>query len=194
MVDCPSSYNVIIRRPILNRWKAATSIYCLKVKFPIENGVGEVKVDQVLARECYQAVLATKENHTWMIEEKEEEKVETLEIVELVDGEPTKTTIVGMTISTEIKKKLIQFIKENLDIFTWSYEDMLDISIEIIQHKLNVDPEKKPDQQRQRVFAPERNQVVTNEVNKLLAADFIREVYYPEWLANIVLVKKANGK
>ena len=194
MVDCPSSYNVIIRRPILNRWKAATSIYCLKVKFPIENGVGEVKVDQVLARECYQAVLATKENHTWMIEEKEEEKVEALEILELVDGEPTKTTIVGMTISTEIKKKLIQFIKENLDIFTWSYEDMLDISIEIIQHKLNVDPEKKPDQQRQRVFAPERNQVVTNEVNKLLAADFIREVYYPEWLANIVLVKKANGK
>ena len=194
MVDCPSSYNVIIRRPILNRWKAATSIYCLKVKFPIENGVGEVKVDQVLARECYQAVLATKENHTWMIEEKEEEKVEALEILELVDGEPTKTTIVGMTISTEIKKKLIQFIKENLDIFTWSYEDMLDISIEIIQHKLNVDPEKKPDQQRQRVFAPERNQVVTNEVNKLLAADFIREVYYPKWLANIVLVKKANGK
>ena len=194
VVDCPSSYNVIIRRPILNRWKAATSIYCLKVKFPIENGVGEVKVDQVLARECYQVVLATKENHTWMIEEKEEEKVEALEILELVDGEPTKTTIVGMTISTEIKKKLIQFIKENLDIFTWSYEDMLDISIEIIQHKLNVDPEKKPDQQRQRVFAPEWNQVVTNEVNKLLAADFIREVYYPEWLANIVLVKKANGK
>ena len=33
-----------------------------------------------------------------------------------------------------------------------------------------------------------------DEVNKLLAANFIREVYYPEWLANIVIVKKANGK
>ena len=33
-----------------------------------------------------------------------------------------------------------------------------------------------------------------DEVNKLLAANFIREVYYPEWLANIVMVKKANGK
>ena len=90
MVDCPSSYNVIIRRPTLNRWKAATSTYCLKVKFPIENGVGEVKGDQVLARECYQVVLITKENHTWMIEEKEEEKVEALEIVELVDREPMR--------------------------------------------------------------------------------------------------------
>ena len=71
VVDWPSSYNVIIGRPILNRWKATTSTYCLKVKFSIDNGVGEVKGDQVLARECYQAVLAAKENHTWGIEEKE---------------------------------------------------------------------------------------------------------------------------
>ena len=53
VVDCPSSYDVIIGRPTLNRWKSATSTYCLKVKFPTENGVGEVKGDQVLARECY---------------------------------------------------------------------------------------------------------------------------------------------
>ena len=50
VVDCPTSYNVIIRRPTLNKWKAATSTYCLKVKFPTDNGVGEVKGDQVLAK------------------------------------------------------------------------------------------------------------------------------------------------
>ena len=33
-----------------------------------------------------------------------------------------------------------------------------------------------------------------DEVNKLLAANFIHAVYYPNWLANIVLVKKANEK
>ena len=53
VVDCPSSYNVIIGRPTLNRWKSATSTYGLKLKFPTENGVGKVKGDQVLARECY---------------------------------------------------------------------------------------------------------------------------------------------
>ena len=47
----------------------------------------------MLAKECYQAMLATKENHTWMIEEKEEEKVEALETTELVDGETTKMKI-----------------------------------------------------------------------------------------------------
>ena len=62
-------------------------------------------------------MLATKENHTWMIEEKEEEKVEALETMELVDEEPTKTIRVGMTMSTDMKKKLVQFLKENLDIF-----------------------------------------------------------------------------
>ena len=33
-----------------------------------------------------------------------------------------------------------------------------------------------------------------DKVNKLLAAGFIHEVYYPDWLANVVLVKKMNGK
>ena len=80
VVDCPSSYNVIIGRPTLNRWKAATSINCLKVKFPIDNGVGQVRGDQILAKECYQAVLTTRENHTWTIGE-EESKVEALETV-----------------------------------------------------------------------------------------------------------------
>ena len=45
VVDCPSSYNVIIGRPTFNHWKVAMSTYCLEVKFPIENNVGKVKGD-----------------------------------------------------------------------------------------------------------------------------------------------------
>ena len=93
------------------------STYCLKVKFLIENGMGKVKGDQVLARECYQTMLAAKENHTWMIEEKEEDKVEALEIVNLVEGETTKTTKIGTTLSSEIRNRLVQLLKENLDVF-----------------------------------------------------------------------------
>ena len=37
-------------------------------------------------------------------------------------------------------------------------------------------------------------QEIMDKVNKLLAANFIREVYYPEWLADVVMVKKANEK
>ena len=45
VVDSPSSYNVTIGRPTLNRWKAATSTYCWKVKFPTEQRVEEIKRD-----------------------------------------------------------------------------------------------------------------------------------------------------
>ena len=107
MVDCPSSYNVIIGRPTLNRWKAATYTYCQKVKFPIDNGVGKVRGDQILARECYQAVLAVKENHTWVIKEERENKMEVLEIVTLVEDKITKTTRIGTTLSLEMRTRQI---------------------------------------------------------------------------------------
>ena len=68
------------------------------------------------------------------------------------------------------------------------------ISIKVIKYRLNVELERKPIQQRQRAFAPERNQVITDKVNKLLSTSFIRKVYYPNWLNNVFLVKKANGK
>ena len=129
-----------------------------------------------------------------MIEEKEEERMEALETVELVEREADKTTKIGTTLSPEIRTRLIRFLKENLDVFAWSHEDMLGISPKFIQHKLNVDPERKPVQQRRKTFTPERDQAIAEEVTKLLTAGFIREVYYPEWLTNVVLVKKANGK
>ena len=77
------------------------------MKFPIDNEVDEVKGDQVLAKEYYQAVLAAKENHTWMIEEKDEDKVEALEVAELVEGQATKTTRIGTMLSPEMRVKLV---------------------------------------------------------------------------------------
>ena len=71
-----------------------------------------------MAIECYQAILAAKENHTWMIEEKEEDKVKALEEVELVDRMTTRMTRIGTTLSPEMRSRLVQFLKENLNVFT----------------------------------------------------------------------------
>ena len=117
VVDSPSSYNVIIGRPTLNLWKVATSTYCLKVKFLIERGVREIRGDQVLTRECYQAVLVSKENHTWIIEEKTQEIVEKLETIELVEGDPVKMTQIGKSLNLQTKKETISFLKSSLDVF-----------------------------------------------------------------------------
>nr|XP_023892879.1 uncharacterized protein LOC112004870 [Quercus suber] len=63
----------------------------------------------------------------------------------------------------------------------------------VITHRLNVSPSSKPIRQKKRVFAPEREKAIKEEVQKLTTAQFIQEVYYPDWLANVVMVKKANG-
>ena len=98
----------------------------------------------MLARECYQAVLASKENHTWVIEEKTLEIAKKLETIELVERDPTKTTQVGTSLSPQTKIEIGSFLKDNLDVFAWSHEDMPSIPASIIQHHLNMDSEKKP--------------------------------------------------
>jgi hypothetical protein len=47
--------------------------------------------------------------------------------------------------------------------------------------------------QRLRRFNEEKRRAIGEEIHKLLAAGFIKEVFHPEWLANPVLVKKKNG-
>ena len=64
----------------------------------------------------------------------------------------------------------------------------------VIVHKLNVSPSSSPIQQKNRVFTQEQDKAIVEEVRKLLEAYFIREMYYPDWVANVVMVKKANGK
>lgn len=88
----------------------------------------------------------------------------------------------------------MKFLPDRIDVFAWEHNEMPGIDPSIIEHRLNVDRNYRPVKQRRRTFAPERNQAVTEEVQRLLDAGFIREVDYPEWLANVVLVKKASGK
>ena len=68
------------------------------------------------------------------------------------------------------------------------------IDLNVITHRLNVHPSSKPIRQKKRVFAPERDNAIKEEVQKLTTAQLIQEVYYPDWLANVVIVNKANGK
>src|SRR5213082_1215065 len=65
---------------------------------------------------------------------------------------------------------------------------------EVIEHCLNVKEGAKPVKQRLCRFAQDCKEAIRDELTKLTAANFIKEVYHPDWLANLVLVKKKNGK
>ena len=85
-------------------------------------------------------------------------------------------------------------ISRHLDAFAWSASDMPGIDPNFLCHHLSMDVTVRPVRQRRRKFNEERQQVVKNEMQKLLSAGHIREIQYPEWLANVVLVKKTKGK
>ena len=68
------------------------------------------------------------------------------------------------------------------------------INPSVMVHRLNMSPTFPPIRQKKQVFTQERDQAIAEEVRKLQEADFIRKVYYPNWLANVVMVKKAKGK
>ena len=92
------------------------------------------------------------------------------------------------------KKKKKGTHTKSMDVFTWSHENMPGIDPSVITHRLNVYPSSKPVCQKKRVFAPERDNAIKEEVQKLTMVKFILEVYYPNWLANVVMIKIANGK
>jgi hypothetical protein len=78
--------------------------------------------------------------------------------------------------------------------FAWSPSNMPDIPREVTEHSLDIRAGSKPVRQRLRHFDEEKHRAIGEEIHKLLAAGFIKEVFHPEWLANPVLVKKKNGK
>ena len=122
------------------------------------------------------------------------EPMEVLEDVPLDKSNLEKFTRIGTSMKKKTKQDLIQFLKKSMDVFAWSHEDVAGINPNVITHRLNVSPSYKPICQKRRVFALKRDNAIKEQIQKLVTTEFVREVYYPDWLAKVVIVKKANGK
>ena len=108
-------------------------------------------------------------------------------------GRPDKHTYVSCLTSEEEKQQLQQVLLGNIDIFAWTHLDMTDINPLHASHKLDVIPSARPVRERVRRFHLNRHQIIQAEVDNLLDAGFIREVKYPKWLDNVVVVPKKSG-
>jgi hypothetical protein len=97
-------------------------------------------------------------------------------------------------LSDEQERTLLRFLFNNKDVFAWSANDLCGVNKDVIEHSLNVDPSIRPRKQKLWKMFDDKAEGARNDVKRLLSAGVIREVTYPEWLANIVMVKKANGK
>ena len=101
-----------------------------------------------------------------------------------------KFTYVSSLLSSGEKEQIQQVLLRNMDVFSWTHSDMAGINPVHASHKLNVISSARPVRQKVRRFHLDRHKVIQAEVDNLLKARFIREIKYPEWLANVVVVLK----
>ena len=89
---------------------------------------------------------------------------------------------------------MIKFLKRNIDVFAWDAYDASGIDPAFICHHLNVSSSITPKKQPPQCLSREHADVIKDEVVKFKHVGAIKEVFYPEWLTNTVVVKKKNGK
>jgi hypothetical protein len=196
-------YNAIIGQGTLNAFKAILHPAYLCMKIHSEQGPIAVHGSQEAARKAEGSWTDSKAIHN--IDEAEayqqykhkREKASSADQPKpmlLCEDITDQKVLLGSQLSGEQEKTLLRFLFNNKDIFAWTANDLCGVNRDVIEHSLNVDPSFKPRNQRLRKMSEDKAEGARNEVKRLLSAGVIIEVTYPEWLANTVMVKKANGK
>ena len=101
---------------------------------------------------------------------------------------------IGSQLPQQKKEELVEFLKQNIGVFAWNTYEAPGVDPEFICHHLNVNPSIVPKKQLPWCPSKEHAKAVREKVTRLKQVGAIKEVFYPEWLANIVVVKKKSGK
>ena len=91
------------------------------------------------------------------------------------------------------REELIDFLRKNIDVFVWSAYEAPRVDSNFIFHRFNVNPSAIPKKQPPRRSSKEHSDAIKEEVLKLKQAGAIKEVFYLEWLANTVVMKRKLG-
>nr|AAT93943.1 putative polyprotein [Oryza sativa Japonica Group] len=184
VADLSLPYNAVLGRPALVKFMAAVHYAYLQMKMPGPGGPISVHGNLKVALAC----MEQRADHLAAASKPEggNERLSTS-----VPAAPRQRMI---TCDEVPEDALVSFLRANADVFAWRPADMPGVPREVIEHRLAVRPGARPVRQKVRRQAPERQAFIREEVARLLEAGFIREVIHPEWLANPVVVPKANGK
>jgi hypothetical protein len=118
-----------------------------------------------------------------------------LEEVDIGDGVTPRPTFVKRNLSVDYKKKLVELLREYVDCFAWSYQEMSGLSHDLVEHQLPIKAGFRPLKQHARCYNPLMHDRIKEKIYRLLKANFIRPCRYAEWICNIVpMEKKVFGK
>ena len=112
----------------------------------------------------------------------------------VIGDDPERFFQVGAQLPLQEKDQLVELLRRNVDVFAWDAYEAPGLDPKFICHHLNVNPSVTPKRQPPRCPSKEHVEAVKSEVTKLKQAGAIKEVFYPQWLVNTVVVKKKIGK
>ncbi|GJT33955.1 hypothetical protein Tco_0924374 [Tanacetum coccineum] len=157
------------------------------LKFPVNGRIVTIRSTILTPTECGTIAATPKDSA-----KKAEKRYENIKVAIHPDFSDQEITI-GGTVSTKARTELCTLLKGNLDIFAWQPSDMTGVPRSITEHRLNIREGYPPVRQKKRGQAPERAKAIQVEVQKLVEAGILREVYYHDWLSNPVMVKKHDA-
>ncbi|XP_075633633.1 uncharacterized protein LOC142606119 [Castanea sativa] len=128
------------------------------------------------------------------LEDEGQATVDELKEINLGTTEESRPTFISALLTPEEEEGYLKLLVEYKDVFAWTYKEMPGFNPSIALHHLVIKKGVCPVKQAQRCFRPKLIPQIETEVNKLIEAGFIREVQYPEWIANIVPIKKRMDK
>nr|ABF93727.1 retrotransposon protein, putative, Ty3-gypsy subclass [Oryza sativa Japonica Group] len=200
VADFETAYHAILGRPVLAKFMAVPHYTYMMMKMPGPRRVISLRSDIKQAVTCDKESCEMTQTHEITLAREEirlaattasegevpptklsktEEGDDKTKKISLDPSNPTKTAVIGAELDY---------------IFAWKPSDKPGIPREVIEHSLHVKEDAKPIKQRLRRFAQDRKDAIKEELTKLLAAGFIKEVLHPDWLANPVLVRKKTGQ
>nr|GEU77747.1 reverse transcriptase domain-containing protein [Tanacetum cinerariifolium] len=186
VVKSLSPYNGIIGRPGLKTIQAVPSTVHEMLKFPVEGGIATIRSTILIPTECASVTTSS-------VIPREERTRPANFTVALHPDFPDQEVVIGGSLSDKGRTELCFVLKKNLDIFAWQPSDMTWVPRSLAEHRLNIREGYSSVRQKKRGQAPERARAIQAEVQKLVEARIMREVYYHDWLSNPVMVKKHDG-
>ncbi|KAM2064856.1 hypothetical protein ACFX16_028201 [Malus domestica] len=118
--------------------------------------------------------------------------VDDLKELNLGTKEESKPIFVSALLSADETEEYYQLLLEYKNVFAWTYKEMPGLDPVIVVHHLGVKPGAGPIKQMQRQYRSELIPQIEAEINKIIETGFIREVQYPKWISNVVIVFKKS--
>jgi hypothetical protein len=214
VIDMIYPYNAIFRRGLRNTFEDALHSAYLYLKklatfkvisiFSSQQEARNIEKGFALGQKNVHFLWEDPEQHTTFAgQHKAEAPVECKKAIEpewefkkvpLDPNVPDRIVCIGVEANQQEQAKLLAFLDKNSDVFAWSTSDLVRVSRDVIEHRLQVSPTARPKKQKLYKMLEEKVEAAKAKVQRLLDAGFIREVVYPLWLPNVIMIRKQNGK